>query len=356
MANILITAPSLNENINISGISSLTKTIIGNAVGQNYFHFTIGRKDAEGRGIKWILNQVLLMPHFVAFTIKNKIDIIHLNTDLTPASVVRDFVISTIARRLLKKRILMHIHGGYLLISPPKRSSFLYRLIKAMLGNATIRVVLSELENIKIHNTYGVPCSIMPNAVESAAKVEHKEFSGRLSLLFMGRIVRSKGVFLLASCLADLTSYFSGIDLKIYGAGPDLAEFQLQLSRIPGLSYKYCGVVKGTAKVKALNEAHVFLLPSLYGEGLPIALLESMNYGCVPVVSDDASMSTVVSDGCNGYLVAKGNANQLKEKLISVFDNRDKLVELSVNARQTIQTSYNLKNYMSNLNRLYALQ
>jgi len=355
MANILITAPSLDENINISGIASLTKTIISNSVGQTYFHFKTGKKDAEGKGLKWVMNQLLLIPRFIGFVRNNKIDLIHLNTDFTPASIVRDYFILMVARRILRRKILMHIHGGYLLMNPPKKSTLLYFLINGMLKNAAIRVVLSGIEQREIFNAYGAACTVMPNAVEILEETVTKDFSGKLSMLFMGRIIKSKGIFLLAECLGQLSKYFTEINLKIYGIGPDLQKFQQQLSGIPGLNYEYCGVARGTEKARAFRAAHIFLLPSLYGEGLPIAMLESMNYGCVPVVSDDASIGTVVKDGSNGYLVSKGNIRQLKDKLIRVFDNREKLKELSTNAKLTIDTSYNLNNYITALNQLYTI-
>lgn len=355
MANILITAPSLDENVNISGISSLTKTIITwNSTSQNYYHFTIGKKDGEGKGLGWLMNQLTLIPRFVGFVKQNKIDFIHLNTDFTPASVVRDYLILMTAKKILRKRILMHIHGGYLLMSPPKRGGLLHFLISSMLKNAEIRVVLSAVEQKEIQTTYGVECVAMPNAVEVIDQLMDKDFSGKLSLLFMGRIVKSKGIFLLAECLKELTVYFKEISLRVYGTGPDLPEFQQKLSEIKGLSYEYGGIAKGDSKMQAFKDAHVFVLPSLYGEGLPIAMLESMNYGCVPVVSDDASIGTVVQDGCNGYLVGKGSLTQLKDKLTSVFENRGKLQELSESAKQTIKNSYNLHNYISALNQLYT--
>ncbi|RZK63718.1 MAG: glycosyltransferase, partial [Pedobacter sp.] len=231
---------------------------------------------------------------------------------------------------------------------------FLYRLIKGMLQFASIRVVLSIVEQQQILNTYGVTCAVIPNAVEAINEREVKDFSGPLSLLFMGRIVKAKGIFLLADSLKGLSKYFSEISLKVYGAGPDLEAFQSELASIPGLNFQYCGIAKGKEKVAALQDAHIFLLPSLYGEGLPIAMLESMNYGCVPIVSDDASIGTVVKDGLNGYLVSKGQIDELQSKLIQVFENRNELAALSENATKTIDTTYNLDTYMKTLNALYT--
>lgn len=356
MRNILITGPSLDESVNISGISSLTKVIIANNSAEHqYFHFQIGRKDAERKGVKWFIRQLLLVPRFISFIIKHRIDFLHLNTDLTPASIYRDFLLVLTNSLLLKKKSLLHIHGGYLLMSPPPEKSLLFFAIKYMLKNQSERVVLSELERVEIERTYNIDCSVMPNAVATSYLPCDKDFSGKLTFVFMGRAVRSKGIFSIAKCLSEMKLYFDMFDFQVYGAGPDLDEFLRRLSAIKGLNYKYHGIVKGEQKDRVFSNSHIFLLPSLFGEGLPIAMLESMNAGCVPLVSDDASIGTVVKDGYNGFLIPKGSESALKKSVAEVFGDRNQLSEFSRNARDTIATSYRLEDYITNLNKLYKI-
>lgn len=354
MCNILITAPSLDETVNISGISSLTRTIISeNSEQHTYFHFRLGKKDSESKDLRWLKNQIILTPRFVLFTIRNKIDFIHFNTDLTPFSILRDFPLTLISGYLLRKKVLLHLHGGYMLMNPPSRRSLYYWMIRGMLKSAVTRIVLSEVEQAKIRGHYGIGCSQMPNAVQLTNTNSEKNFTGKLIMIFMGRMVKAKGIFLIAECMSLLDTYKDRFELQIYGNGPDLQEFLLRLSTVRGLNYSYRGVVRGDEKEQALHNAHIFLLPSLFGEGLPIAMLESMNQGCVPVVSDDASIGTVVSDGINGYLVNKNNIAQLKEKLVRALTNRPELAELSKKAKETIHANYNLEHYISSLNKLY---
>lgn len=354
MFNILITAPSLDESLNISGISSLTKTIISrNSATHTYFHFRLGKKDSEKKGWKWLLTQLTVVPRYISFVRRHKIDIIHLNTDLTAMSILRDTPLAITGKYLLRKKILLHLHGGHFLMQPPSRGSIFYWMIRALLKSATQRVVLSELERRQVEAAYQTPCHIMPNAVEINSTSPEKDFSGRLSFLFMGRIVKAKGIFLITECLSRMGKQLQDFEFKVYGSGPDLEEFLTRLSAIEGLNYTYCGIAKGEQKIQAFAESHVFLLPSLYGEGLPIAMLESMNYGCVPLVSDDASISTVVRDAQNGFIVKKGSLDQLNDKINQLLSNRNKLNMLSKNAKYTIYTSYNLDHYIGSLNRLY---
>lgn len=354
MSNILITAPSLDESLNVSGISSLTRTIINkNSKDHTYFHFILGKKDSEKKGFKWLIRQIVLVPRFMLFISKNKIDFIHMNSDLTPQSIVRDFSLATTARFLLSKKVLLHLNGGRFLMKPPKRFSFFFWMIKGILKTASSRIILSRVEYEIIQKHYNVDCHIMPNAIELVTGTLPKDFSGKLSFLFMGRIVKSKGIFLIAECLGQLGPYFREFDFKIYGTGPDLEEFLFKLSEIEELDYTYCGVAKDEQKTQAFNAAHIFLLPSLYGEGLPLAMLESMNYGCVPLVSNDASIGAAVRDGVNGYMVDKGSLVHLKEQFIEILNDRAKLIDLSNQAKKTIETSYNSESFVKLLNNAY---
>ena len=97
-------------------------------------------------------------------------------------------------------------------------------------------------------------------------------------------------------------------------------------------------------------QAHVFLLPSLYGEGLPIAMLEAMGRGCIPVVSDDASISSVVTTGDNGYIVKKGDYSDLAEKIQKLLQNRNLMPGMSVKAQSTIRHKYDIDSYLERLN------
>jgi len=356
MFNILITAPSLNENVNISGISTITRTIISNNSAQHrYFHFRVGKKDGDRKNIRWLFNQIALMPRFFLFIIKNKIDFIHFNTDLTRLSILRDFPMVIAGSILVQDRILLHIHGGHYLMNPPPRNTLFFYLINTMLKRAANNIVLSDIEEHEIRKNFQRNSKVMPNAVDvdSITHTSHKDFSGKLQLFFMGRMVRSKGIFLIAEALKGLGEYFDAFDLQLYGSGPDLEEFVRQLSQIEGLNFFYNGIVKGAEKSRVIENSHIFILPSLYGEGLPIAMLESMAFGCVPVVSDDASIGTVVKHDVSGYICIKGSSSALSTNLIRVFKQREKLQELSKNAQQAITESCNLQNYIADLNKLY---
>ncbi len=107
---ILITAPSLQINENVSGISSVVRQIIKHSR-FDFYHFQAGRKDGEKADSSWIFKQFSSIPQFYRKISGEKIDIVHINTALNPLSILRDAAFVKMAR-LAKRPILLHLHGG----------------------------------------------------------------------------------------------------------------------------------------------------------------------------------------------------------------------------------------------------
>ena len=137
------------------------------------------------------------------------------------------------------------------------------------------------------------------------------------------------------------------------GAGPLKDYFIAECEQLLGSDFKFYGIVTGDAKMGVIKKSDIFLLPSRYGEGLPMALLETMAAGVVPVVTDDASMKIVVQHNNNGVRVKKRNPQDLYEKLKSILSAPALYASLSVNASRTIIEKYDIHNYIVQLNEIY---
>lgn len=126
------------------------------------------------------------------------------------------------------------------------------------------------------------------------------------------------------------------------------------MSRILGDKFFYGGVVSGAEKWRELERSDIFLLPSRYGEGLPLAILEAMAAKCVVVAADVASVRAVITDGENGLMVEPYNAAQVVEKLKFLLSDRADWKRLQRNARATVEEKYTIGEYAKKLENLYA--
>lgn len=352
----MITAPSLNEAENVSGISTIVRTIINsNRSSVRLLHFRIGNRDGAPKGFKWAVDQLALLPRMARFIRRQRINAVHLNTDFTKASLLRDFIVFSFLKSVMHKPVLLHIHGGYMLMKPPANGSLFKFIIDRMLKYSNKNVVLSQVEHRQLREAYGADSEVLPNAVETKEKIPAtKDFGGQINFIFLGRIVKSKGIYMIAEAFKQLEAYHGNCSFTVYGSGPELAGFLQEMETIPTLRFEYKGVAKGEEKWKAFEQANVFLLPSLYGEGLPIAMLEAMQAGCVPVVSDDASITTVVRNGTNGYVVKKGDQQALVDAMKHILTSKTGLEQVSAAAKSTIVEHYGIAQYMRNLVSYYS--
>jgi glycosyltransferase involved in cell wall biosynthesis len=349
--NILITAPNLNSEVNVSGISTVVNSIIEHNIQHNYFHFEIGKKDKKKSLFFEIIHLLSRIIYFPFFLKRHQIDLIHLNVPFNFKGIVREFILNKIGK-LLKIKTVIHIHGGEFVFT--KSTNYLLKYcVKSLLNYNEKVIVLSDLEKNAIGVNYGFKHSIvLPNAISIQNQTIVKTFSKVPIFLFIGRIHESKGILEIIKMFHKLKNDF---DFKffLFGDGP-LKQFIINnLNDILGNQFVYGGVVSGIKKMDVISQADYFLLPSRYGEGLPMALLESMSLGLIPIVSNDGSMEHVIQDGVNGIKVNKNDGNSLYLKTIEIIQNPSLQKEISKNAFETISKYHNIENYMDTLNNIY---
>jgi glycosyltransferase involved in cell wall biosynthesis len=341
---ILITAPSLDENENVSGISALVRQIVKRS-GHEFFHFQAGRRDGEKSGPLWFFKQIMLVPGFNNFMKRTKPDVVHINTSLVKRAIARDVLLAGAAKNM-KKPVVLHVHGG-----PFAAGEFeWWHLGKDMLNQANKVIVLSEREKEAIlERIPELDIEVLPNAVAVDEVPETARGRRAKNIVYFGRIDANKGLDLIVEACRELKEKGFEFRFNCYGTGPQGREFIDQMLGVLGDDFYYGGVVTGPDKWRVLMENDVFLLPSKY-EGLPMALLEAMAAGCVPVVSNVGSIATVVEDGVNGLFVNEGD---VAERLGDLLSGRVDLSGMSVRARGTIAERFDIRDYVEKLSGIY---
>ncbi|HEX9959995.1 MAG TPA: glycosyltransferase family 4 protein [Pyrinomonadaceae bacterium] len=346
---VLITAPSLDEKQNVSGISTVARQIIERGTFE-YRHFEAGRRDGERAGADWIWKQIVSVPRFRRAA--SGVDIVHFNTNFNPLAVARDAVYAAAARSA-KIPFVMHVHGGRYL-AEEFQSGALKKIAEKMLRAADAVIVLSELEKKIIENRWqNLRVSVLENAVAVEEAIVAERKSVGKTLIFLGRMHESKGLDEIVEACRILKNENFEFRFEAFGAGERKEFFVSEMTKILGEKFRYGGVASGAEKWRELAKADVFLLPSRYGEGLPVALLEAMAAGCVAIVSEMASTGAVVSDGENGFLIEPRSVAQLLEKLRLALSGRIDLEIIGKNARETIKAKFDLNDYIKRLENIY---
>jgi glycosyltransferase involved in cell wall biosynthesis len=257
-------------------------------------------------------------------------------------------------KNIFHKKTILHVHGGYYLMNEP-RQKYLNFLLNNIFKHADSILVLSTLEKDILEKRYGaLNFNVFPNAVNITSSPENKkERKEVVKFVFMGRINRSKGIYTISESFKYLSRHFDKFVFNIYGAGPDLDDWLNALKSLKGLQFNYNGIVGDMEKWKILNSADVFLLPSLHSEGLPMAMIEAMAAGCAVVVTDVASIKTVVNNS-NGILLNESSPELLAEKIEEILENKIDVNAIGRQAKEFVRSNLSFSNYIRNLDSLYA--
>lgn len=349
---VLITAPSLDENRNVSGISTVVRQILEYGRFQ-YIHFQAGREDAERTGLRWMTRQLALPLSFARAIGRDVPDVVHINTALTERSIWRDAILAKTAA-IRGCPIVLSLHGGRYLLEEIKKP-FLARAANALLRAARSVIVLSENERQLVERRWqGLDIRVVPNAVPVRDVPIAKRDNVPPVIVFIGRLHASKGLFEMVGAISQLLA--DGVEFRVecYGDGPEREAFLGQMNAAVGDRFHYGGVVAGRSKYAVLDHSDIFILPSIYGEGLPMAILEAMSAGCIVIASEMASVADVIDDGRNGFLTEPGNTRQLVDKLRSVLNDRQSWTDVRASAVQTVRDKFNIDGYIKLLEATYS--
>jgi glycosyltransferase involved in cell wall biosynthesis len=282
----------------------------------------------------------------VRYLLKDKnIKIVHIHTS-SYLGFWR-YSIHVLISKMFGKPVILHIHGA--------EFDKFYNM-QNMIGKLYIRIVFNVVDKIIVlssiwKNFYShfVPQSklrVVPNAiyVESFKIRQHASKDDEVKFLFLSNLERRKGV---NEILQTADSIFSTdektkkIHFSFVGR-PMEEEVQAGLKnfirKYPD-KISWTKYVTNKEKIDILSNSDVFLLPS-YAEGLPISILEAMAAGLSIISTPVGSISEVIKNGENGFLIPPGDADTLKEKILELASNKDLRKEIGERNSELVKEKY----------------
>jgi len=175
---------------------------------------------------------------------------------------------------------------------------------------------------------------------------------GKLRLLFAGRFEHGqKGVLDLP--LIDRALMERGIDVSwtLIGGGPDEQRLRESWSGNRG---SFLGT-KTASEVLEIAASHdVFVLPTRW-EGVPVALLEAMGVGLVPVVSRiESGVAEILTDGKTGVMPPVGDVSAFADAIASLDKDRARLEAIGAAASEYVATHHDMRERTDAYQALFA--
>jgi phosphatidylinositol alpha-mannosyltransferase len=170
--------------------------------------------------------------------------------------------------------------------------------------------------------TFRLQSGVLPNVVDyrrfSKAKPFEK-YAGKLTVVFLGRLVPRKGCMLLLQAISDMLKHGHGLPafrLVICGGGPLEKKLKTYVTEHHLESLvEFTGFISEQDKPRYLSSADIAVFPSTGGESFGIVLIEAMAAGRPAVLAGDNIGYRSVMNERSELLFATRSRRALADKL-----------------------------------------
>ena len=257
---------------------------------------------------------------------------------LVHAHTPRTVMVSRLAAAWAKVPLVYHVH------SPTSRDStrgFANKvntwIEKLSVRGAARLIPVSESLGRHMQSEGVLPknLSVVPNGVPTLASVPHRDPpQGKWTIGTVALFRPRKGTEVLIDALADL--HARGIKARLLCVGGfETPEYEPQLKDQVAEHRLEEDVERNgfTTDVNAqLRQMDLFALPSLFGEGLPMVVLEAMAAGIPVVATDVEGVPEAIRDGIDGVIAEPENADDLATAIARVITGELDWEELRLSA------------------------
>ena len=354
---VVLFSPSLDA---ISGVSTHVRMLLASDLPRDFelLHFQVGSEGRRETVLQKSMRFALSPLHLALFLLRSRARAIHMNVSLDQKSYWRDLVYSIVAK-LLGRRVVNQIHGGAMPQDFFRGNAFLTWLLRRFLVSCDAVAVLSKAE-LRAYRAFDarIKVHLVPNAIDPAGLADQARLynvDGPLRLVYVGRVLRTKGLFEVIDALAELRRAGRRFKLSIAGGGPDQGELMSALERAGlGNHVQFLGGVFAAEKRRLWLNSDLFVFPTAHKEGLPYALLEAMAAGCVPITTPVAAIPDVMRNGEHGLFVPVKNAAALASAVAALDDDRQRLIRMAEAARKRVREQYTVARLADDFRRLYG--
>ncbi len=250
-----------------------------------------------------------------------------------------------LAARLLGVRVVGDLAGGDFQFL--ERRGLVQRYGRRVLNSTYAIRVLGEsvamtLRSRGIRNPVVISNGIdePPNVAAAAARTSADAV---IHFLYVGKIARAKGIFILLEFADAFRAEGRPFRLDVVGEWADAAtrtevEQMVEHSRLGDLVV-FHGRLVGDAKWACYAQAHLLLHPT-YWDGQPVTILESLAYGTPVVATTIGAIPDTIGSGCEGYLMTENTAAELVAGVNEIMRDEQTYAAYRARARAAFESRF----------------
>ena len=258
---------------------------------------------------------------------------------LVHAHTPRSLMIGHLAARRAGVPLVYHVHSPTIHDSDRKLHNWMNNRLErwALRDVAHIITVSSSLREAMLNQGIAsdrITC--VPNGVPATGANPRSRPTGPWTLGMTALFRPRKGMEILLEALASLRS--RGVDARLRAIGPfATSEYETTIRNLVnrlGLdtAITWTGLVQDITS--ELEKIDLMVLPSLYGEGTPMVVIEAMAQGLPVIASRVEGTAEAIRHRVDGLLVDPGDVNQLTMAIAEMVQGTLNYNQLSSNALQ----------------------
>jgi len=315
-----------------------------------------------------------LIPHlfFKLFAISKTADIIHAHIN-SPGIIE----IAALVSRISNKPLVVTYHADPIIQDLNIEFSRYAKTILRIYLNKSIDLILKRAHKIIVTTPLYVGKSnflqnylhkvvVIPNSIDIDSFREQnlqtiqdlmREYNlkNKRIILFVGRLVKYKGIEYLLKAMKTVIPAFKSICLLIVGDGPLKNKLEYLSSK---MNLKSNIVFTGNVSSRILRNiyriADLFVLPSISNsEGFGIVLIEAMAHAKPVIASNVGGIPHIVKNGFNGLLVAPRDFTELGNRIIDLLSDNVYSQKLGQRGQESIVKNYSWEQTIKQIIEVY---
>ena len=227
-----------------------------------------------------------------------------------------------------------------------------YLLSRYNANGGTTFVAISHDTESYFRNSQPYRVELLPNAIdyEKFHNTEPRDGHTKLKLINVGSFNKNKNQIFLVEVADILKNKNVDFELSFLGDGADL-DFVKQSVAAKGLqsNVRFWGNVNNVEEYLWKSDIYVH---SSFSEALGLTIIEAMAAGLPVVTLDGRGNRDLIVQGKNGYMLYEQNAEQFADRILEIWNDKQKYSEMSAFA-QEFAKQYDIKPYVDKLLELY---
>lgn len=171
-------------------------------------------------------------------------------------------------------------------------------------------------------------------------------------VLYFGRVEKEKGVEHLLNVFEKLPVH---IKLVIAGDGNYREEMlrRIEASEKLKANVTFAGFHKKEALAKIIQNARFVMVPSVWFETFGLTVIEAMGHFKPVIGSNLGGITEIISQGEDGFLVSSGNEDEMRERILELWQDKDRIRQMGHAGRKKVQQKFSQEQHFEKIKSIY---